>query len=149
MTIMKYEEIIDLLPHRYPFLLVDRVTDLDKKQRIAGYKNVSSNEPFFPGHFPNHPIMPGVLILEAMAQLAGLLGLDAMGKEEAANTVYYFAGVDKARFKKPVVPGDRLDLEARYLNDKRGIWRFECEAWVDGQVACQATIMCAQRKLEL
>lgn len=147
MAVMNYNEITDLLPHRYPFLLVDRVTELEKKQRIVGYKNVTSNEPFFEGHFPKHPIMPGVLILESLAQLAGLLGLDAIEKEKAKNTVYYFAGVDKARFKKPVVPGDRLEMEARYVNDKRGIWRFECEAWVDGQLACQAEIMCAEREI--
>jgi len=146
---MNYSEITDLLPHRYPFLLVDRVTKIEKKQRIVGYKNVSCNEPFFQGHFPKHPIMPGVLLLEALAQLAGLLGLDSMGKEEAANSVYYFAGVNKARFKKPVIPGDRLDMEVHYVSDKRGIWRFECSAWVDGQLACQAEILCAQRNLEL
>jgi 3-hydroxyacyl-[acyl-carrier-protein] dehydratase len=147
MAVMNYKEITDLLPHRYPFLLVDRVTELENKQRIVGYKNVTSNEPFFQGHFPKHPIMPGVLILESLAQLAGLLGLDSIEKEKAENTVYYFAGVDKARFKKPVVPGGRLEMEARYGSDKRGIWRFECEAWVDGQVACQAEIMCAEREI--
>jgi 3-hydroxyacyl-[acyl-carrier-protein] dehydratase len=149
MAVMDYQKITDLLPHRYPFLLVDRVVELETKQRIVGYKNVSSNEPFFQGHFPNHPIMPGVLILEALAQLSGLLGLEAMGEEQAQNTVYYFAGVDTARFKKPVVPGDRLDMEARYVSDKRGIWRFECEAKVDGQLACQAEILCAAREIEL
>ncbi|MEY8204962.1 MAG: 3-hydroxyacyl-ACP dehydratase FabZ [Bermanella sp.] len=146
---MNYSEITDLLPHRYPFLLVDRVTEIEKKQRIVGFKNVSSNEPFFQGHFPKHPIMPGVLVLEALAQLAGLLGLDSMSKEEAAQSVYYFAGVDKARFKKPVVPGDRLDMEVNYVSDRRGIWRFSCSAWVDGQLACQAEILCAQRNIEL
>ncbi|EAT12168.1 (3R)-hydroxymyristoyl ACP dehydratase [Oceanobacter sp. RED65] len=149
MTTMDYQRITDLLPHRYPFLLVDRVTELETKQRIVGYKNVSSNEPFFQGHFPKHPIMPGVLILESLAQLAGLLGLDAIDREKAENTVYYFAGVDTARFKKPVIPGDRLDMEARYVNDKRGIWRFECEAKVDGKLACQAEILCAEREIKL
>ena len=148
MAVMDYKEITDLLPHRYPFLLVDRVTDLDSKKQISGYKNVTSNEPFFEGHFPNNPIMPGVLILEALAQLSGLLGLEAMGKEQAKNTVYYFAGIDSARFKKPVVPGDRLDMEARYISDKRGIWRFECEAKVDGILACKAEILCAAREVE-
>jgi len=149
MATMDYQRITDLLPHRYPFLLVDRVTELETKQRIVGYKNVSSNEPFFQGHFPKHPIMPGVLILESLAQLAGLLGLDAIDQEKAENTVYYFAGVDTARFKKPVVPGDRLDMEARYVADKRGIWRFECEAKVDGKLACQAEILCAEREIKL
>lgn len=146
---MNYSEITDLLPHRYPFLLVDRVTEVEKKQRIVGFKNISCNEPFFQGHFPEQPIMPGVLILESLAQLAGLLGLDSMGKEEASKSIYYFAGVDKARFKKPVVPGDRLDMEVHYVSDKRGIWRFKCSAWVDGQIACQAEILCAQRNIEL
>ena len=149
MAVMDYQEITDLLPHRYPFLLVDRVTELEKKQRIVGYKNVSSNEPFFQGHFPQHPIMPGVLILESLAQLAGLLGLDAIETEKAKNTVYYFAGADGVRFKKPVIPGDRLEMEVRYLNDKRGIWRFECIAKVDGQLACQAEILCAEREIHL
>lgn len=147
MTVMSYNEITELLPHRFPMLLVDRVTELEKKQRIAGYKNVSCNEPFFPGHFPGHPVMPGVLILEALAQLAGLLGLDTLEKEKVANTVYYFAGVDNTRFKRPVTPGDRLDMVATYVNDKRGIWRFKCEARVDGELACQAEILCAEREV--
>ena len=146
MAIMDHEEISELLPHRYPFLLVDRVTELDKGERILGYKNVTINEPFFQGHFPDHPIMPGVLIVEALAQVAGLLGLKTIGGEKAQNTLYYFAGVDNARFKKPVLPGDRLELEARYLADKRGIWRFACEAKVEGKVVCQAEIMCAERE---
>jgi 3-hydroxyacyl-[acyl-carrier-protein] dehydratase len=148
MAVMDYKEITDLLPHRYPFLLVDRVTDIERKVRINGYKNITSNEPFFTGHFPGNPIMPGVLILEALAQLSGLLGLEAMGKEKAKNTIYYFAGIDNVRFKKPVVPGDRLEMEARYVNDKRGIWRFECEAKVDGKLVCKAEILCAARERE-
>jgi len=148
MAVMDYKQITDLLPHRFPFLLVDQVTELESKQRIVGTKQVVGNEPFFEGHFPGHPIMPGVLILEALAQLSGLLGLEAMGQEQAQNTVYYFAGVDSARFKKPVVPGDRLDMEARYISDKRGIWRFEVEAKVDGKLACQAEILCAAREIE-
>jgi 3-hydroxyacyl-[acyl-carrier-protein] dehydratase len=147
MSVMNYKEITDLLPHRYPFLLVDRVTDLERKVSINGYKNITSNEPFFNGHFPGNPIMPGVLILEALAQLSGLLGLEAMGQDDAKNTIYLFAGIDKVRFKKPVVPGDRLDMEARYVNDKHGIWRFECEAKVDGILACKALIMCAARDI--
>jgi 3-hydroxyacyl-[acyl-carrier-protein] dehydratase len=148
MAVMDYKEITDLLPHRYPFLLVDRVTDIERKVRINGYKNITSNEPFFTGHFPGNPIMPGVLILEALAQLSGLLGLEAMGKEKAKNTIYYFAGIDNVRFKKPVVPGDRLEMEARYVNDKQGIWRFECEAKVDGKLVCKAEILCAAREIE-
>ena len=147
MAVMDYKEITDLLPHRYPFLLVDRVTELESKQRIVGYKNITSNEPFFNGHFPGNPILPGVLILEALAQLSGLMGLEHIRKESDKNIIYYFAGIDDARFKRPVVPGDRLDMEVTYLNDKRGIWRFECVAKVDGKVACQATIMCAAKEV--
>lgn len=146
MPVMDINEISELLPHRYPFLLVDRVTDFTVGETINGYKNVTINEPFFAGHFPGHPIMPGVLIVEALAQLAGLLGLKTLGEERARNTLYYFAGVDHVRFKKPVKPGDKLEMRARYMNDKRGIWRFECEATVDGCLVAQAEVMCAERE---
>lgn len=146
MPAMDINEISELLPHRYPFLLVDRVTDFTVGETIHGIKNVTINEPFFAGHFPGHPIMPGVLIVEALAQLAGLLGLKTLGEERARNTLYYFAGVDHVRFKKPVKPGDRLEMTARYMNDKRGIWRFECEAKVDGCLVAQAEVMCAERE---
>ncbi len=146
MITMDHAEISELLPHRYPFLLVDRVVEVQKGELIRGFKNVTINEPFFGGHFPGHPIMPGVLIVEALAQVAGLLGLKTLGEERARNTLYYFAGVDKARFKRPVMPGDRLDMEARYLKDKGGIWRFACEAKVDGKVVCQCEVMCAERE---
>jgi len=146
MAAMDHAEISELLPHRYPFMLVDRVLEIEHGEWIKGYKNITINEPFFAGHFPNHPIMPGVLIVEALAQIAGLLGLKTLGEERARTTLYYFAGVDNVRFKKPVMPGDRLDMEARYLNDKRGIWRFACEAKVDGVLVCQAEVMCAERE---
>ena len=128
---MDINEIRQLLPHRYPFLLVDRVVAIDLEQKtINAYKNVSINEPFFNGHFPQHPIMPGVLIIEAMAQAAGVLGFKIMDASPEDGTLYYFVGSDKLRFRQPVVPGDRLDLSARFLSSKRGIWKFECQATV-------------------
>lgn len=146
MSSMDHVEISELLPHRYPFLLVDKIEEVHPGELIKGYKNITINEPFFAGHFPGHPIMPGVLIVEALAQVAGLLGLKTLGEETARNTIYYFAGVDNVRFKKPVMPGDRLDMEARYMTDKRGVWRFSCEAKVDGVLVCQAEVMCAERE---
>ncbi|MDE8602063.1 3-hydroxyacyl-ACP dehydratase FabZ [Marinomonas sp. RSW2] len=144
---MDVNEIRQYLPHRYPFLLVDRVIELNLNESIIAYKNVTINEPFFNGHFPNHPVMPGVLIIEAMAQAAGILGFKTMDKKPEDGSIYYFVGSDKARFKRPVVPGDRLQLEAKIVTEKRGIWKFECRATVDGQLACSATILCADRKI--
>lgn len=142
---MNIQDILTYLPHRYPFLLVDRVTEVEKGRFIAGYKNVSVNEPFFTGHFPGRPIMPGVLILEAMAQMSGILGFVTNDRKPEDGVIHYFAGSDKVRFKKPVVPGDQLRLESRLLADKHGIWKFECRALVDGDVACVAEIMTAER----
>ena len=144
---MDVNEIRQYLPHRYPFLLVDRVVELNLNDSIVAYKNVTVNEPFFNGHFPDHPVMPGVLIIEAMAQAAGVLGFKTMDKTPEDGSIYYFVGSDNARFKRPVVPGDRLQLEAKIIAEKRGIWKFECKATVDGQLACSATIICADRKL--
>ncbi|MBJ7538405.1 3-hydroxyacyl-ACP dehydratase FabZ [Marinomonas transparens] len=144
---MDVNEIRRYLPHRYPFLLVDRVVELNLGDSIVAYKNVTINEPFFNGHFPHHPVMPGVLIIEAMAQAAGVLGFKTMDKTPEDGSIYYFVGTDKARFKRPVVPGDRLQLEAKIVTEKRGIWKFECKATVDGELACSATIMCADRKV--
>lgn len=144
---MDVKEIRQYLPHRYPFLLVDRVVEINLNDSIVAYKNVTVNEPFFTGHFPDHPVMPGVLIIEAMAQAAGVLGFKTMDKTPEDGSIYYFVGADKARFKRPVVPGDRLQLEAKIITEKRGIWKFECKASVDGELACEATIMCADRKL--
>lgn len=144
---MDVNEIRQYLPHRYPFLLVDRVVELNLNESIVAYKNVTINEPFFNGHFPNHPVMPGVLIIEAMAQAAGILGFKTMDKKPEDGSIYYFVGSDKARFKRPVVPGDRLQLEAKIITEKRGIWKFECRATVDGELACSATILCADRKI--
>ena len=145
---MDINEIKEYLPHRYPFLLVDRVVELDlENRRIRAYKNVSVNEPFFNGHFPQHPIMPGVLIIEAMAQAAGLLGFKMMNVKPSDGTLYYFVGSDKLRFRQPVVPGDQLQLEAQHISNKRGIWKFSCRAIVGGQEACAAEIICAERKI--
>ncbi|GAB3488573.1 3-hydroxyacyl-ACP dehydratase FabZ [Marinomonas epiphytica] len=144
---MDVKEIRQYLPHRYPFLLVDRVTELNISESIVAYKNVTVNEPFFNGHFPDHPVMPGVLIIEAMAQAAGILGFKTMDKTPQDGSIYYFVGSDNLRFKRPVVPGDKLQLEAKILTEKRGIWKFECKATVDGELACSATILCADRKV--
>ncbi|WP_443631107.1 3-hydroxyacyl-ACP dehydratase FabZ [Candidatus Njordibacter sp. Uisw_056] len=145
--VMDVKEIREYLPHRFPFLLVDRVTELNLGESIIAYKNVTINEPFFNGHFPDHPVMPGVLIIEAMAQAAGILGFKTMDKTPQDGSIYYFVGSDKLRFKRPVVPGDRLQLEASIRSEKRGIWKFECSASVDGELAASATILCADRKV--
>ncbi|MFJ4154215.1 3-hydroxyacyl-ACP dehydratase FabZ [Pseudomonas sp. NPDC089752] len=145
---MDINEIREYLPHRYPFLLVDRVTDLDfEAQSIRAYKNVSINEPFFNGHFPEHPVMPGVLIIEAMAQAAGILGFKMLDTKPADGTLYYFVGSDKLRFRQPVMPGDQLVLEAKFIGRKKTIWKFECRALVDGKPVCSAEITCAEREL--
>ncbi|MFD1382257.1 3-hydroxyacyl-ACP dehydratase FabZ [Rhodanobacter aciditrophus] len=144
---MDVNEIRRYLPHRYPFLLVDRVVDMTLGESIVAYKNVTVNEPFFNGHFPDHPVMPGVLIIEAMAQAAGILGFKTMGKTPEDGSIYYFVGADNTRFKRPVVPGDRLQLEARILTERRGIWKFEVKASVEGELVCSSTILCADRKV--
>ncbi len=146
---MDINQIREYLPHRYPFLLVDRVVDLDvaDTKTIRAYKNVSINEPFFNGHFPEHPIMPGVLIIEAMAQAAGILGFKMLDVKPADGTLYYFVGSDKLRFRQPVTPGDQLILEATFISSKRSIWKFSCRASVDGKEVCSAEIICAERKL--
>src|SRR5210317_724935 len=140
---MDVKEIREYLPHRYPFLLVDRVVELVPGESIVAYKNVTVNEPFFNGHFPDHPVMPGVLIVEAMAQAAGILGFKTMDKTPQDGSIYYFVGADNLRFKRPVVPGDRLQLEAKVMSEKRGIWKFEVKAAVDGETVSSATILCA------
>ena len=133
-------EIFDYLPHRYPFLLVDRVTELAVGDYVKGYKNVTFNEQMFNGHFPGDPIMPGVLILEAMAQLSGVLAFETRGTRPSDGTNYLFGGVEKARFRRPVVPGDRLDMTGRILADRSKMVKFECTAEVDDELACSATI---------
>lgn len=140
-------EIRKYLPHRYPFLLIDRVVDLKIGESIVAYKNITINEGIFQGHFPDYPVFPGVLILEAMAQACGVLGFKTMGKTPEDGSIYLYAGIDNVRFKKQVVPGDQLYIEAKKLSDRRGIWKFECVARVDGQLAASATILCADRKV--
>ncbi len=144
--LMDVNEIREYLPHRYPFLLVDRVLELELGKSIVAIKNVSINEPYFTGHFPQLPILPGVLILEAMAQAAGILGFKTNGKKPVDGSIYYFVGCDNARFKRKVVPGDQLQIEAALVTEKRGIWKFDCKASVDGEFCCSATILCADRK---
>lgn len=143
---MQVTEIREYLPHRYPFLLVDRVEEIVLGESIVAYKNITVNEPFFNGHFPDYPIMPGVLITEAMAQAAGILGFKSMNKKPADGSMYLFVGADNLRFKRQVIPGDKLVLEAKIISSKRGIWKFECRASVDGELAASATILCADRK---
>ena len=145
---MEVDEILEYLPHRYPFLLVDRVTELAPGKEIKGVKNVSVNEPFFEGHFPGHPIMPGVLILEAMAQLAGILAFKTHQRKPADGYLYYLGGSDKTRFKRPVKPGDQLQMEASILGERRSIMKFDCKAYVDGELACASQILCAERELD-
>ena len=142
---MDIKEILDHLPHRYPFLLVDRVVDFEVGKSIHAYKNITINEQFFTGHFPHHPVMPGVLIMEALAQAAGILSFKTMGAKPDDNSVFYFVGIDNARFKRPVVPGDQLHLHVEIVRQMRGIWKYKVEARVDGEVAAQAELMCAQR----
>ena len=142
---MQINEIMEFLPHRYPFLLVDRIVEVEKGESIVGYKNVTINEPFFNGHFPVKPIMPGVLIIEAMAQVSGILGYVTSGRCAADGSIHLLAGSNKARFKRPVVPGDQLRLESKLLSNKHGIWKFDCRALVDGEVVCVAEIMSAER----
>lgn len=144
---MDVNEIREYLPHRYPFLLVDRVLELEKGESIVAIKNVTVNEPFFNGHFPDHPVMPGVLIVEAMAQAAGILGFKIMDKKPQDGSIYYFVGSDKLRFKRPVVPGDQLKLEAKVISERRGIWKFDVRATVEGDMVSSATILCADRKV--
>jgi 3-hydroxyacyl-[acyl-carrier-protein] dehydratase len=135
--------ILERLPHRYPFLLVDRVLELQRGERIRALKNVTYNEPFFPGHFPGRPVMPGVMIIEALAQAAGILCFVTEDVIPDHTTRFYFVGIDKARFRRPVVPGDQLLLEVRLERSLKGIWRFSASALVDGQAAATADMMLA------
>ena len=146
---MDIQDILEYLPHRYPFLLVDRVLAIEPGLSLTGLKNVSYNEPFFPGHFPQRPIMPGVLIIEALAQATGILAFKIEGEKHDHRSMYYLVGVDNARFKRPVVPGDQLILDVRLDRIKRGIGKFFGEARVDGQLVATAELMCAKRDIDL
>jgi len=148
MAEMDVNAVLAHLPQRYPMIMVDRVKECEPGKRIVAVKNVSANEPYFPGHFPHRPIMPGVLILEAMAQTAGVLIFRTQGTMPDDRTVYYYVGIDNARFKKPVLPGDQLELEVLLERQLRGIARFNCRARVDGQVVAEATILCSMQQIE-
>ncbi|MGV6810530.1 MAG: 3-hydroxyacyl-ACP dehydratase FabZ [bacterium] len=143
---MNVNDIKNYLPHRYPFLLVDRVIDLTEGESIKAIKNVTVNEPFFMGHFPEEPVMPGVLIIEALAQATGLLGFRTMGESRQENTLYLLVSVNKARFKRQVIPGDQLELHATLLKRKGIMWVFDTQAIVDGKVVATAELMCAAKQ---
>jgi 3-hydroxyacyl-[acyl-carrier-protein] dehydratase len=144
---MDIHEILRRLPHRYPIILVDRVLEIEPPKRIHALKNVSINEPVFMGHFPHYPVMPGVMIIEALAQAAAILSFVSLGKHADKDSVYYFAGIDSARFKRPVGPGDQLHLHAELLREMRGIGKFAARALVDGQLVAEAELLCAYRPI--
>ncbi|MDX8385457.1 MAG: 3-hydroxyacyl-ACP dehydratase FabZ [Gallionella sp.] len=145
-TQINIDKIMELLPHRYPFLLIDRILTMETDKNIETLKNVTINEPFFPGHYPHHPVMPGVLILEAMAQASALLSFSSMKAKQTENPneklLYYFVGIDGARFRRPVIPGDQLIIKSTLLRNVRGIVKFKATAEVDGQLAAEAELMC-------
>jgi 3-hydroxyacyl-[acyl-carrier-protein] dehydratase len=145
---MDIHEILDHLPHRYPFILIDRVISMELGSEIVALKNVTINEPFFPGHFPYHPVMPGVLIVEAMAQAAAILSFKTMGVKPSDDSVYYFAGIDSARFKRPVSPGDQIVFNVKIDRILKGIWKYAGVASVDGQVVAEAEMMCILKAIE-
>ena len=147
MKSLDINQIKEYLPHRYPLLLVDRVLDWESGQRISTIKNVTINEEFFNGHFPHKPVMPGVLMIEALAQSAALLAFLTIGQKPDDNAVVYFVGIDGARFKRPVEPGDQLKMEVEILRQSRGIWKFSAKASVDGQLAVEAELMCTMRSI--
>lgn len=146
-VVMDIHQILQYLPHRYPILLVDRVIEVVPGERITALKNVTMNEPFFPGHYPHHPVMPGVLVIEAMAQTAAILSFKTTGNMPEENSVYYFVGIDNARFKKPVTPGDQLIMEVALKLSKRGMWKYSGVAKVDGQVVAEAELICTMRQV--
>ena len=144
---MDINEILKHLPHRYPFLLVDRVISLEPDKSIVALKNVTINEPFFVGHFPYHPVMPGVLVIEAMAQAAAILTFRSNNHLPDDKSIYYFVGIDNARFKRPVIPGDQLMLHVSIMREARGLWKFKAEARVDAKLAAEAELLCTLRNL--
>ena len=140
-----HDDILKYLPHREPFLFVDEVLNINKGSDIHAIKRLTGEEDYFRGHFPNNPVMPGVIIIEALAQASGILGFQTMNKTPEEGSIYVFAGVDKVRFRRRVGPGDNIHLYSKILNEKRGIWKFECRAEVDNEIVCSATILCADR----
>lgn len=147
MPTLDIHEVMKHLPHRYPFLLIDRVLDYTPGESLHAIKNVSYNEPHFVGHFAHHPVMPGVLILEALAQATGILSFITVGELPDDGSLYYFVGIDNARFKQPVVPGDQLHLYVTVEREKRGVWKYKAEAKVDDKVVTSADLMCAKRDI--
>jgi len=145
---MNIHEILSYLPHRYPFLLVDRVLDIDLGKSLTAIKNVTMNEPYFVGHFPQRPVMPGVLILEALAQASGILAFKSAQQKPESNALYFFAGIDNAKFKQIVTPGDQLRLEVKLIGQKRDFWRMHGEAYVDDKLACSADLMSAAKEVK-
>ena len=145
---MDINEILDHLPHRYPFVLIDRVLSMELGKEITAIKNVTINEPFFPGHFPHHPVMPGVLIVEAMAQAAAILSFKTMNAKPSEDSVYYFVGIDNARFKKPVSPGDQIVLNVKIDRILKGIWKYSGVARVDGDIVAEAQMMCILKAID-
>ena len=148
MNPLDIHEILELLPHRFPMLLVDRVLECEPGKRIKALKNVSINEPFFPGHYPHRPVMPGVLVIEAMAQTAAILSFISMGQKPNDRSMYYFVGIDGARFKRPVMPGDQLIIEVDITRKARGIWKYSATAYVEGALAAQAELMCTYKMID-
>ena len=148
MVDMDIHQVLAHLPQRFPILMIDRVMECEPGKRILALKNVSANEPYFPGHFPHRPVMPGVLILEAMAQAAGILVFRTLDRKPDDKSVYYYAGIDNARFKRPVEPGDQLMIEVTILGSKRGIWKFGCTARVGDTLVAEADILCTVRPAE-
>ena len=144
---LNIHQVLEYLPHRYPFLLVDRVLSCEPGKNICALKNVSINEPFFNGHFPRYPVMPGVLIIEALAQAAAILSFVSMNEKPDENTLYYFVGIDNARFKKPVAPGDALHLHVALERNMRDVWKFKAEAKVENELVAAATLLCAKRDI--
>ena len=145
---IKKEDIKKYLPHREPFLFIDEVLDIKENTQIHATKYISNEEYFLQGHFPNNPIFPGVIIIEALGQASGILGFVSMNKTPEQGSIYVLAGVDKVRFRKRVRPGNNIDLYSKVISEKRGIWKFECRAELDGELICTATILCADRKAE-
>jgi len=145
MAEMDIHQVLAFLPQRFPILMIDRVLECEPGKRILALKNVSANEPYFPGHFPHRPVMPGVLILEAMAQAAGILAFRTLGTKPDERSIYYYAGIDNARFKRPVEPGDQLRIEVSVIGSKRGIWKFGCTARVGDALVAEADILCTVR----
>lgn len=147
MSGMNIEEVLQYLPHRYPFLLVDRVLECEPMKSLVAIKNVTMNEEYFVGHFPNHPVMPGVLVIEALAQSAAILAFKSLDRKPDDKSVVYFVGIDRARFKRPVFPGDQLMLYSELILVKRGIWKFKCEAKVNDLIVTAAELMCTEKML--